>query len=255
VIELKTSREIGVLRQAGRVVAEALAAVRERAGVGVTLTELDQVAAKVINGAGATPAFLGYHPSWAPTPYPGVICASVNDAVVHGVPDRTRLADGDLVSIDCGAFVQGWCGDAAISFIVGTPRPGDAELIASTDAALERGIGAALPGSQLGDLGHAIGSPARKSGYGLLENHGGHGVGRAMHEDPFVPNEGRTGRGYRLRPGLVIAIEPMLIADGTDEYVTDPDGWTLRTASGARAAHSEHTIAITEEGPIVLTAL
>ena len=254
-IELKTSREIGVLRQAGRVVAEALAAVRQRAAVGVTLSELDQVAAQVIKGAGATPAFLGYHPSWAPTPYPGVICASVNDAVVHGVPDRTRLADGDLVSIDCGAFVQGWCGDAAISFIVGTPRPGDAELIAATDAALERGIAAALPGSQLGDLGHAIGTPARKSGYGLLENHGGHGVGRAMHEDPFVPNEGRTGRGYRLRPGLVIAIEPMLISGGTDGYVTDPDGWTLRTASGTRAAHSEHTIAITEDGPILLTAL
>jgi len=255
VIELKTSREIGVLREAGRVVAEALAAVRQRAAVGVTLTELDQVAAKVIKGAGATPAFLGYHPSWAPTPYPGVICASVNDAVVHGVPDRTRLADGDLVSIDCGAFVQGWCGDAAISFIVGTPRSDDAELIAATDAALERGIAAALPGNQLGDLGNAIGTPARKSGYGLLENHEGHGVGRAMHEDPFVPNEGRTGHGYRLRPGLVIAIEPMLISGGTDEYVTDPDGWTLRTASGARAAHSEHTIAVTEDGPIVLTAL
>ncbi len=254
-IELKTSREIGVLRRAGRVVAEALAAVRQRAAVGVALSELDQVAAQVIKGAGATPAFLGYHPSWAPTPYPGVICASVNDAVVHGVPDRTRLADGDLVSIDCGAFVEGWCGDAAISFIVGTPRPGDTELIRATDAALERGIAAALPGSQLGDLGHAIGTPARKSGYGLLENHGGHGVGRAMHEDPFVPNEGRTGRGYRLRPGLVIAIEPMLISGGTDEYVTDPDGWTLRTASGTRAAHSEHTIAITEDGPIVLTAL
>lgn len=254
-VEIKTSREIGVLREAGRVVAEALAAVRERAAVGVTLIELDQVAAEVIKKAGATPAFLGYHPSWAPTPFPGVICASVNDAVVHGVPDRTRLADGDLVSIDCGAFVQGWCGDAAISFIVGTPRPGDADLIAATDAALERGIAAALPGNQLGDLGDAIGTPARRSGYGLLEYHGGHGVGRAMHEDPFVPNEGRAGRGYRLRPGLVIAIEPMLISGGTDEYVTDPNGWTVRTASGARAAHSEHTIAVTESGPMVLTAL
>ena len=232
-VELKTSREIGVLREAGRVVAEALAAVRERAAVGVTLTELDQVAAKVIKRAGATPAFLGYHPSWAPTPFPGVICASVNDAVVHGAPDRTRLADGDLVSIDCGAFVQGWCGDAAISFVVGTSRPGDTELIAATNAALERGIAAALPGNQLGDLGDAIGTPVRKSGYGLLEYHGGHGVGQAMHEDPFVPNEGRAGRGYRLRPGLVIAIEPMLISGGTDDYVTDPDGWTLRTASGA----------------------
>jgi methionyl aminopeptidase len=255
VVELKTSREIGLLREAGRVVAEALAAVRERATVGVTLAELDQVAARVIKRARATPAFLGYHPSWAPTPFPGVICASVNDAVVHGVPDRTRLADGDLVSIDCGAFVHGWCGDAAISFIVGTPRPGDTELIAATDAALERGIAATLPGNQLGDLGHTIGTPARKSGYGLLEYHGGHGVGRAMHEDPFVPNEGRSGRGYRLRPGLVIAIEPMLISGGTDEYVTDPDGWTLRTASGSRAAHSEHTIAVTESGPIILTAL
>jgi methionyl aminopeptidase len=255
VVELKSSREIALLREAGRVVAEALVAVRERATVGVRLAELDQVAAKVIEGAGATPAFLGYHPSWAPTPFPGVICASVNDAVVHGIPDRTRLADGDLVSIDCGAFVHGWCGDAAISFIVGTPGPGDSDLIAATDAALERGIAAAVAGNQLGDLGDAIGAPARTSGYGLLEQHGGHGVGRAMHEDPFVPNEGRPGRGYRLRPGLVIAIEPMLISGGTDEYVIDPDGWTLRTASGARAAHSEHTIAVTESGPIVLTAL
>ena len=254
-VELKSSSEIGLLREAGRVVAEALAAVRERAAVGVTLAELDEVAAMVIKRAGATPAFLGYHPSWAPTPYPGVICASVNDAVVHGVPDQTRLADGDLVSIDCGAFVEGWCGDAAISFIVGTPRPGDIELIAATNAALERGIAAAVPGSQLGDLGEAIGPPARKAGYGLLAYHGGHGVGRAMHEDPFVPNEGRAGHGYRLRPGLVIAIEPMLIAGGTDVYVTAADGWTLRSASGARAAHSEHTIAITDNGPLILTAL
>jgi methionyl aminopeptidase len=184
-----------------------------------------------------------------------VICASINDAVVHGIPDRTRLADGDLVSIDCGAFVRGWCGDAAISFIVGDPRSGDPELITATDAALERGIAACRPGLQLGDLGDAIGTPARAAGYGLLEYHGGHGVGRAMHEDPFVPNEGRTGRGYRLRPGLVIAIEPMLIADGTDEYVTDADGWTLRAASGARAAHSEHTIAVTDDGPLLLTVI
>jgi methionyl aminopeptidase len=254
-VELKTARELGVLREAGRVVAEALAAVKERADVGVSLAELDRVAAKVIEAAGATPAFLGYHPAWAPTPYPGVICASINDAVVHGIPDRTRLADGDLVSIDCGAFVGGWCGDAAISFIVGRPRPGDPELVAATDAALRRGIEAAQAGGHLGDVGHAVGVPAREAGYGLLAHHGGHGVGRAMHEDPFVPNEGRPGRGYRLRPGLVIALEPMLVADGTDDYVTDRDGWTIRTATGARAAHSEHTIAITENGPLILTAL
>jgi methionyl aminopeptidase len=252
-VKLKTPRDIGVLREAGRVVAEALAAVRERAEVGISLAELDRVAAKVIRKAGATPAFLGYHPFWAPTPFPGVICASINDAVVHGIPGRSRLADGDLVSIDCGAFVRGWCGDAAISFIVGEQRPADADLVAATNAALTRGINAAQPGCQLGDLGSAIGFRARQAGYGLLADHGGHGVGRAMHEDPFVYNEGRAGHGYRVRPGLVIAIEPMLIADGTDDYVTDRDGWTLRTASGSRAAHAEHTIAITDDGPVILT--
>jgi methionyl aminopeptidase len=255
VVELKTSQEIALLREAGRVVAAALGAVRERARVGVTLAELDRVAAKIIDKAGAQPAFLGYHPSWAPIPYPGVICTSVNDAVVHGIPDDTRLVDGDLVSIDCGAFLQGWCGDAAISFIVGEPRRADIDLIAATDEALARGISAAQPGRRLGDLGEAIGVPARRAGYGLLADHGGHGVGRAMHEYPDVPNEGHPGRGYPLLPGLVIAIEPMLIADGTDDYVTALDGWTLRTASGSRAAHSEHTIAITDGGPVVLTAL
>jgi methionyl aminopeptidase len=254
-VELKTPREISLLRQAGRVVAEALAAVRERAEVGVALAELDRVAAKVIDKAGATPAFLGYHPAWAPTPFPGVICASINDAVVHGIPRHSRLADGDLVSIDCGAFWRGWCGDAAISFIVGEPRPADVDLIAATDAALSRGIRAAHPGCQLGDVGSAIGKLVRRAGYGLLADHGGHGVGRAMHEDPFIYNEGRAGHGYRIRPGLVIAIEPMLIADGTDDYVIDRDGWTLRTGTGSRAAHSEHTIAITDEGPVILTDL
>jgi len=253
-VELKTPRDITLLRDAGRIVADALAAVRERAEVGMTLTELDRLAAKVIDQAGATPAFLNYHPSWAPVPFPGVICASVNDAVVHGIPDRTRLADGDLVSIDCGAFLRGWCADAAISFIVGEGRRADAELIDATEAALARGISAAQPGRQLGDVGHAIGVPVRLAGYGLLADHGGHGVGRAMHEDPFVPNEGQPGHGYRLRPGLVIALEPMLLADGTDDYVTGRDGWTLRTAAGSRAAHSEHTIAITEDGPVILTA-
>jgi len=160
-VELKTEREIGLQRAAGQVVAEALAAVRERAQVGVTLTELDRVAATIIGKAGATPAFLDYHPSWAPGPYPGVICTSLNDAVVHGIPDRTRLADGDLVSIDCGAFVGGWCADAAVSFVVGTPRPQDLELITATDAALRRGIEAAQPGRQLGDVSHAIGVAAR----------------------------------------------------------------------------------------------
>jgi methionyl aminopeptidase len=254
VIELKTPDQIALLREAGRTVAHALAAVRERAAVGVTLRELDRIAATVIKDAGGHPAFLHYHPSWAPVPYPGVICASVNDAVVHGIPGKQRLADGDLVSIDCGAFRSGWCGDAAISFIVGTPRAADKALVEASDAALQRGISAAAPGAKLGDVGHAIGYAVRQAGYGLLADHAGHGVGRAMHEEPFVPNEGKPGHGYRLRPGLVIAIEPMLVLDGTDGYIKDSDGWTIRTATGARAAHSEHTIAITEDGPLILTA-
>lgn len=253
-IELKSPREIALLREAGQIVARALQEVRTHADVGVSLAELDEVASGVIEDAGAKPAFLDYHPSWAPTPFPGVICTSVNDAVVHGIPDETRLADGDLVSIDCGAFLHGWCGDAAISFVVGRADPADEALIDATAAALRRGIDAAQPGSRLGDIGHAIGSDARRAGYGILADHAGHGVGRAMHEAPFVPNEGRAGHGYRLRPGLVIALEPMLLADGTDDYVVGPDGWVLRSATGARAAHWEHTIAVTEGGPVVLTA-
>jgi methionyl aminopeptidase len=253
VVELKMESEIKLLREAGRVVANALAAVRERADVGVTLAELDQVAASVIKEAGATPAFLDYHPSWAPIPYPSVICASVNDAVVHGIPDQVKLADGDLVSIDCGAFFEGWCGDAAISFTVGQARPQDLALIEATDAALHRGIAAAKPGSKLGDVGAAISAGVRAAGYGMLADHGGHGVGRSMHEDPFVSNEGKPGHGFKLKPGMVIAIEPMLILGGSDRYMTDSDGWTLRTANGQRAAHSEHTIAITPDGPEILT--
>jgi methionyl aminopeptidase len=163
------------------------------------------------------------------------------------------LEDGDLVSVDFGATLGGWCGDAARSFIVGTPRDGDAALIAATDAALAAGIAAVRPGNTLGDIGYAISASARAAGYGLLADHGGHGIGHTMHEDPHVPNEGRRGKGMRLKAGLVIAIEPMLIADGTDEYVHDSDGWTLRTATGARAAHSEHTVAVTTDGSRVLT--
>lgn len=254
-VELKTAAEITALREAGRVVARALVEVRDAAAVGSSLKQLDAVAAGVLRDAGATSAFDGYHPDWAPSPFTGVICASVNDAVVHGIPGDYRLADGDLVSIDFGAFLDGWCGDAAISFIVGTPDPADQALIDATDHALALGIAAAQPGAKLGDIGAAVGEYARAQGYGLLADHGGHGVGRAMHEEPHVPNESRAGRGMKLRPGLVIAIEPMLIADGTDDYYHDEDGWTLRTMTRVRAAHSEHTIAITDDGPLILTAL
>jgi methionyl aminopeptidase len=183
-----------------------------------------------------------------------VICASLNDVVVHGIPSEQRLADGDLVSIDCGARFDGWCGDAAISFVVGEPDPRDLELIDTTERALEAGIAAVRPGNTMGDVGAAIGAVARGAGYGLLADHGGHGIGRRMHEDPSVPNEGRAGRGMRLEPGLVIALEPMLVAGGHDEYRLDEDGWAVVTRDGSRAAHAEHTVAVTATGPWVLTA-
>lgn len=252
-IELKTPTQLDAMRAAGRLVAGTLAAVRAHAKVGVTLLELDEIAAAMIADAGAKSSFLHYHPRSAPSPYPAVICASVNDAVVHGVPTRRRLADGDLVSIDFGADVDGWHGDAAISFTVGTARPADLALIEATNRALHAGIAACRAGARLGDVSHAVGSIGRAAGYGLLANHGGHGVGRAMHELPHVPNEGRPGRGMKLRPGLVIAIEPMFLAGGRDGYRVGDDGWTLYTDDGSRAAHAEHTVAITEDGPVVLT--
>ncbi len=259
-IELKNPDEIELMRHAGRITGAALAAVRDAAAVGKRLDELDAVAAEVIASAGAEALFLGYRPRGAPSPYPGVACISVNDAVVHGIPGRYVLAPGDLVSVDCGARFRGWSGDAAISFVVGEhPDPevtrSDEALIATTQAALDAGIAAAQPGAKLGDIAHAIGEVGRGAGYGLMEGHGGHGIGREMHEDPHVPNEGRPGRGLRLRPGLVLALEPMLIAGGTDAYDEDPDGWTLRTVDGSRAAHIEHTVAVTAHGPEVLTRL
>jgi methionyl aminopeptidase len=252
-VELKTAAELDAMASAGAVVAEALRAVIAHAAPGRTTAELDGVAADVLAAHGATSPFLDYHPTWAPTPFPAVLCVSVNDAVVHGIPTDEVLADGDLVSVDFGAVLRGWCGDAARSFVVGSPRPEDTALIAATDAALAAGIAAVRPGNTLGDVGHAIETTARAAGYGLLAHHGGHGIGRTMHEAPHVPNEGTPGKGMKLRTGLAIAIEPMLIADGTDDYLHDSDGWTLRTATGARAAHSEHTVAVTADGVRILT--
>ncbi|MCP9946911.1 type I methionyl aminopeptidase [Streptomyces somaliensis] len=252
-VEIKTDAAMEAMREAGRVVARALGAVREAAAVGVSLRELDEVARAVLADAGAHSPFLGYRPSFAPVPFPAVICASVNDVVVHGVPSGDRLRDGDLVSVDLGARLGGWTADAAVSFTVGTPRPADLELIDTARRALDAGIAAAVPGNRLGDVSHAIGTVARSAGYGLPEDLGGHGIGRRMHEDPYVPNQGRPGRGLPLRHGLVLALEPMLVAGGHGAYLTADDGWSLRTADGSRAAHVEHTVAITDDGPCVLT--
>jgi methionyl aminopeptidase len=249
----KSDAEIELMREAGRTVAAALAAVRREATVGSNLLDMDDLAESVIRDHGGEPLFKNYHPRWSPTPFPGTICASVNDVVVHGIPNRQPLVEGDLVSIDCGARLAGWCGDAAISFVVGTPDPADLELIETTERALHAGIEAARPGNTMGDVAHAIGTVARGAGYGLLAHHGGHGIGREMHESPSVPNDGEARTGMRLHPGLVIALEPMLIAGGGDEYRVDADGWTIRSADGSRAAHVEHTVAITDAGPRILT--
>ncbi|MFJ8464019.1 type I methionyl aminopeptidase [Streptomyces swartbergensis] len=253
-VELKTDTSIDAMYEAGQVVARALTAAQKAADVGVSLLELNEVAHDVLREAGATSPFLGYRPSFAPTPFPAVLCVSVNDAIVHGIPTRYRLRDGDLVSIDFGAELGGWVGDSALSFVVGTPREADLRLIETAERALAAGIEAAVVGNRIGDIAHAIGTVCRAAGYGIPDGFGGHGIGRRMHEDPGVPNEGRPGRGMRLRHGMALAIEPMVIAGGTDTFHAAPDGWTLKTDDGSRAAHAEHTVAITDAGPRILTA-
>jgi methionyl aminopeptidase len=252
-VEIKSDAALDAMREAGRVVARALAAAQESAAVGVRLLDLDEAAHAVIREAGAHSPFLHYHPQFAPTPFPAVICASVNDVIVHGIPDRYRLRDGDLVSIDCGAELAGWTGDAAISFIVGRPRPADQRLITSAQDALTAGIAAAVPGARIGDIASAIGRVGRAARYGIPSGFGGHGIGRHMHEDPHVPNDGRPGRGFRLRHGMALAIEPMFMAGGSDAFRVAGDGWALHTADGSRAAHVEHSVAIIDAGPRILT--
>ncbi|MEU7691722.1 type I methionyl aminopeptidase [Microbispora hainanensis] len=254
-VEIKSDAALDAMREAGRVVARTLDAVRKAAAIGVRLTDLDETARAVLREAGASSPFLGYRPPFAPTPFPAVICVSVNDAIVHGIPTGYRLRDGDVVGVDAGAVLDGWAADAAVTFIVGTPRPGDLELVDTTRRALEAGIAAATVGNRIGDISAAIGAIAKEAGYGMPRDFGGHGIGRRMHEDPSVPNHGRPGRGYPLRHGLTLAIEPMFIAGGRDGYHTAGDGWTLHSTDGSRAAHMEHTIAVTEDGPRVLTVL
>jgi methionyl aminopeptidase len=252
-VEIKTASEIQAMRAAGQVVAQILATVQDQAKAGMRLTELDEMARDVLAGAGAISPFLGYQPGFAPVPFPAVICTSVNDAALHGIPGRYRLADGDLLSVDSGATLDGWTADAAISFTIGPAGPADARLIGTTSVALRAGIAAAVPGARIGDISAAIGAAGRAAGYGICTDFGGHGVGRAMHEDPHIPNEGPPRRGRRLVPGLVIAIEPWFLAGGKDVYQIDDDGWTIRSGDGSRAAHVEHTVAVTENGPQVLT--
>lgn len=251
-IEYRTSAEIEQMRPAGRFVGEVLTALVERSDVGVNLLELDELAHRMITDRGAKSCYIDYHPSFGASPFGKVLCTSVNDAVLHGLPHDYVLADGDLLSLDFACSVDGWVSDSAVSVIVGAPREQDERLIETTQVALAAGIDAARPGNKIGDISFAIARIAGRAGYKINNEFGGHGVGRTMHGDPHVPNNGRRGRGLPLRPGLVIAIEPWFL-EHTDKIYTDDDGWTLRSRDGSRGAHSEHTVAITPDGPVVLT--
>lgn len=236
------------MRVAGRVVAEMHSCIREAIRPGVTTAALDKIGREVIERRGARSNFLGYgHP-----PFSGVICASPNDVIVHGIPGPTVLREGDIISIDCGAIVDGWHGDAAFTTGVGTIDPEAARLIEATEASLAAGIQAMQPGGRLSDIGAAVQRSAESAGFSVVREYTGHGIGRAMHEAPDVPNWGRPGKGRRLGPGQTYAVEPMVCAGRADTALLD-DGWTVVTADGGLAAHAEHTIAITENGPEVLT--
>lgn len=252
-IELLNPTQLEQMRPAGRFVAEVLTTLLDTVEVGMDLMELDALAHRMIKDRGAESCYIDYAPSFGRGPFGKVLCTSINDAVLHGLPHKYRLKDGDLVSFDFAVKVEGWVSDSAVSTIVGTPDPEDQRLIETTELALARAIEVARSGNKIGDIGAAIGETAREAGYTVNTQFGGHGVGRTMHGDPHVPNDGRAGRGFPLKPGLVIAIEPWLLRT-TDEIVMDPDGWTIRSADGSRGAHSEHTIAITDGDPIIMTA-
>jgi methionyl aminopeptidase len=252
-IELRTPTELEAMRPAGAFVASVLERLRSEIAVGVNLLDLDRIAHEMIRARGAESCYIDYHPSFGAMPFGKVLCTSVNDAVLHGLPHDYRIEDGDVVSVDFAASVDGWVADSALTVIAGTPRAEDERLIATTERALAAGIAVARVGNKLGDISAAIGDVCAAEGYSVNLDFGGHGVGRTMHGDPHVPNDGRAGRGMKLKPGLVIAIEPWLL-ETTDELFTDPDGWTLRSADGSRGAHSEHTVAITADGPLILTA-
>ena len=252
-LPLRTPTELDSMRAAGRVVARTLWAVQAAAVPGVRLRDLDELAQTTIREAGALPSFLGYLPVWAPTPFNGALCLSPNEVVVHGRPTGRRLLDGDVLSIDCGAIVDGWHGDSAVTVHVGVVAEDDARLLRATEAALEAGIAAAVPGATLLDVATSVDAVARAHGFGHLPDHGGHGIGRSMHEAPFVPNEPtRDAARHRLRAGNTIAIEPMLHA-GSSRYRTKGDGWSIAMVDKGRAAHFEHTVAVTDDGPEVLT--
>ena len=251
-ITLKTPQETAKMREAGRIVAEMLAACRAAVRPGVTTGELDRIAADVLRRRGATSNFKGYGVPVLP-PFPGVICTSVNEQVVHGIPGKRRLRAGEILSIDAGAIVDGWHADAAVTVPVGEVSPEAAKLMSVTEEALRRAIAAAVVGKRLGDVGAAVQRFVETQGFSVVRNYVGHGIGRSMHEEPQVPNYGAPERGLQIREGLCIAIEPMVNVGGPQTR-TLPDQWTVVTADGSLSAHFEHTLWCTAAGPVVLTA-
>jgi methionyl aminopeptidase len=251
-IELKTPAEIKRMHITGQFVAAVLTEVRGLADVGVNLLDLEHHVRRRIRERGAESCYWDYTPSFGNGPFRNVICLSVNDAVLHGLPHDYVLRDGDVLSMDFAVGIDGWVADSATTVIVGTPAEEDVRLVRATELALAAAIEVAQPGKRLGDVSAAIGAVADQHGYPVNLEFGGHGLGRTMHEDPHVSNRGRPGRGFMLRPGLTLAFEPWF-ARTTDRIVYDENGWTIRSADGSRTAHSEHTIAITEDGPLVLT--
>ena len=252
-IEILTPAEVSRARETGALVADILQAMKSRSTVGTNLLDIDRWTADMIKEAGAESCYVDYAPSFGRGPFGHYICTGVNDAVLHGLPRDYELADGDLLTLDLAVTKNGIAADAAISFTVGGSQdPESAALIDATERALAAGIAAAGPEARIGDISAAIGAVLGGAGYPINTQFGGHGIGSTMHQDPHVANTGRPGRGYKLRPGLLLALEPWVMAD-TDQLVTDPDGWTLRSATGCRTAHTEHTIAITEDGADILT--
>jgi methionyl aminopeptidase len=254
VIELKTAGEIDKMAVTGEFVAETLATLSIEAQPGVNLMQLERHARALITDRDAQSCYWDYAPSFGRGPFRNVICLSVNDAVLHGLPREYVLRDGDVLSLDFAVSIEGWVADSAVTVIVGDGADtADTALVESTRRALAAGIAAAVPGGHLGDISAAIGAIAAEAGYRVNTEFGGHGLGRTMHEDPHIPNRGRHGRGLLLRPGMTFALEPWW-ARGSHRLTIDADGWTLRSADGSRTAHSEHTIAITEDGPRILTS-
>jgi methionyl aminopeptidase len=253
VIEILSPVRLARARRSGALVAEILRSMRSRTRVGTNLLEIDEWTQELIVDAGAVSCYVDYEPSFGRGPFGHYICTSVNDAVLHGLPHDRELADGDLLTLDLAVVLEGVAADSAISFVVGEARPEESlALIEATEHALAAGIAAARPGNRLGDVSHAIGTVLGDAGYLVNTEFGGHGLGTTMHQDPHVANAGQPGRGLTLRPGLLLALEPWVMAD-TDKLIVDADGWTLRSATGARTAHSEHTIAITNHGSEIMT--